>query len=53
MQIEQRLEGRVLVSGNINRDDTLIVEGVQSLRDGQPIKYEMSELDASTEEVVE
>jgi len=53
VQIEQRLEGRVLVSGNINRDDTLIVEGVQSLRDGQPIKYEMSELDASTEEVVE
>ena len=39
VQIEQRLEGRVLVSGDIQRDDILIVEGIQNLRDGQDIKF--------------
>lgn len=45
VQIEQRLAGRVLVSGAIQRDDLLIVEGVQSLREGQPIKFERTTLD--------
>lgn len=39
VQIEQRLEGRVLVSGDIQRDDILIVEGIQNLRDGQEVKF--------------
>ena len=39
VQIEQRLEGRVLVSGDIQRDDILIIEGIQNLRDGQDIKF--------------
>lgn len=42
VQIEQRLEGRVLVSGDIERDDILIVEGIQNLRDGQPLKFKNS-----------
>lgn len=39
VQIEQRLEGRVLVSGDIQRNDILIVEGIQNLREGQDIKF--------------
>lgn len=39
IQIRQRLQGRLLVSGDLARDDVLIVEGVQSLRDGQAITY--------------
>lgn len=46
VQIEQRLAGRVLVSGDIQRDDLLIVEGVQSLRDGQKVTFDRSRLDA-------
>ncbi|MCK7459194.1 efflux RND transporter periplasmic adaptor subunit [Idiomarina aminovorans] len=46
VQIEQRLPGRVLVSGNIQRDDLLIVEGVQSLRDGQPVTFDRTSLDS-------
>ena len=49
VQIEQRLAGRVLVSGNIQRDDLLIVEGVQSLRDGQPVKFDRTTLDGGGE----
>ncbi len=51
VQIEQRLAGRVLVSGNIQRDDLLIVEGVQSLREGQPVVFDRATLD--TQEVTE
>jgi RND family efflux transporter MFP subunit len=40
VQIEQRLEGRVLVSGDIQRDDILIVEGIQNLREGQAVKFQ-------------
>lgn len=38
VQIKQRLSGRLLVSGALNADDQLIVEGVQSLRAGQNVK---------------
>lgn len=51
VQIEQRLAGRVLVSGDIQRDDLLIVEGVQSLREGQPVTFDRAPLD--TQEAVE
>lgn len=51
VQIEQRIPGRVLVSGNIQRDDLLIVEGVQSLREGQPVNFDRTTLD--TQEVSE
>ncbi|WP_404399936.1 efflux RND transporter periplasmic adaptor subunit [Idiomarina seosinensis] len=43
VQIEQRLEGTVLVSGDIQRDDLLIVEGVQNLRDDQNVKFQNAE----------
>lgn len=35
VQVQQRLRGRILVSGELFEGDTLIVEGIQSLRDGQ------------------
>ena len=37
VSIAQRLTGRVLVSGNINKGEQLIVEGVQSLRPNQAV----------------
>lgn len=51
VQIEQRLEGRVLVSGDIQRDDILIVEGVQNLRQGQALNFKGSGVDNA--EVIE
>ncbi|RUO80836.1 efflux transporter periplasmic adaptor subunit [Idiomarina tyrosinivorans] len=45
VQIEQRLAGRVLVSGELHQGDILITEGVQSLRDGQAIRYQHAQLD--------
>ncbi|MFC0444818.1 efflux RND transporter periplasmic adaptor subunit [Pseudidiomarina halophila] len=38
VSIKQRLPGRVLVDGNLQLGDELIVEGVQSLREGQTVK---------------
>ncbi len=38
IQIQQRLSGRLLVSGAIMAQDQLIVEGVQRLREGQNVK---------------
>ncbi|PHR66940.1 efflux RND transporter periplasmic adaptor subunit [Pseudidiomarina marina] len=38
VNIEQRLEGRILVSGELQLGDNLIVEGVQSLRAGQSVR---------------
>lgn len=52
VQIEQRLEGRVLVSGDIQRDDILIVEGIQNLREGQDVKFQNVE-NVDTAEVTE
>ncbi|WP_445426450.1 efflux RND transporter periplasmic adaptor subunit [Alishewanella sp. HL-SH06] len=37
VQIIQRLSGRLLVAGALNAGDMLIVEGVQSLRNGQAV----------------
>lgn len=37
VNIEQRLSGRLLVSGNLAKGDQLIIEGVQSLRAGQAV----------------
>lgn len=39
VEIQQRLPGRVLVSGDLQLGDQLIVEGVQSLRPGQSLRY--------------
>lgn len=38
VQIKQRLRGRVLVDANIAAGDRIITEGVQNVRDGQPIR---------------
>ncbi len=40
VQIEQRLRGRILVTGNLSDGETLIVEGIQGLRDGQALKIQ-------------
>ena len=37
IKIQQRLSGRLLVSGNVKIGDELIVEGVQRLREGQAV----------------
>lgn len=39
VEIQQRLPGRVLVGGALQLGDQLIVEGVQSLRPGQSLRY--------------
>ncbi|WP_339878632.1 efflux RND transporter periplasmic adaptor subunit [Pseudidiomarina gelatinasegens] len=38
VNIQQRLEGRILVTGNLQLGDNLIVEGVQSIRPGQSVR---------------
>jgi multidrug efflux pump subunit AcrA (membrane-fusion protein) len=38
IQIQQRLSGRLLVSGDLTASDQLIVEGIQRLREGQSVK---------------
>lgn len=38
VNIQQRLEGRILVSGALQLGDNLIVEGVQTLRSGQSVR---------------
>lgn len=40
VQIRQRLRGRVLIDGQLNPDRLIITEGVQSVREGQPVRYE-------------
>jgi RND family efflux transporter MFP subunit len=37
VQVQQRLRGRILVSGKLFEGDTLIIEGIQSLRPGQTL----------------
>ena len=39
VKIEQRLAGRLLVSGNLNENDILVVEGVQRLRENQTLTF--------------
>ncbi|RUO41095.1 efflux transporter periplasmic adaptor subunit [Pseudidiomarina aestuarii] len=38
VQIKQRLQGRILVAGEIQLGDELVIEGVQQLRQGQNIE---------------
>jgi RND family efflux transporter MFP subunit len=40
VQIEQRLRGRILVTGRLSDGETLIIEGIQGLRDGQALKIQ-------------
>jgi RND family efflux transporter MFP subunit len=40
VQIAQRLRGRILVTGALRDGETLIVEGIQGLRDGQALKIQ-------------
>lgn len=42
VQIRQRLSGRLLVSGALKPGDELIVEGVQTLREGQAVNAVLS-----------
>lgn len=37
VQIRQRLRGRILVDGELQQGDTIITEGVQSVREGQAV----------------
>ena len=39
VKIEQRLSGRLLVSGTLNKDDILVIEGVQRLRAQQALSF--------------
>lgn len=39
VKITQRLAGRLLVSGNLDKNDLLVVEGVQRLRAGQDLTF--------------
>lgn len=39
VQIQQRLEGRVLVEADLELGDLLITEGVQTLREGQNLRF--------------
>ncbi|XOV78710.1 MAG: efflux RND transporter periplasmic adaptor subunit [Aestuariibacter sp.] len=41
VEIKQRLRGEILVEGNLQQQDILIVEGIQQLRSGQPVKTDM------------
>ncbi len=43
IQIQQRLSGRLLVSGDLKVDDQLITEGIQRLREGQSVKVATSQ----------
>jgi RND family efflux transporter MFP subunit len=40
VEVEQRLRGRILVSGNVSDGEILIIEGIQSLRDGQVLNIQ-------------
>lgn len=39
VKIKQRLRGQILVEGNLTANESLIVEGVQRLRDGQRLQH--------------
>jgi RND family efflux transporter MFP subunit len=40
VQVEQRRRGRIFISGALSDTETLIVEGIQGLRDGQALRIE-------------
>lgn len=39
VQIKQRLRGRVLIDSDLKPGERIITEGVQNVRDGQPLRY--------------
>lgn len=43
VQIKQRLQGRVLLDGDLQPGQLIITEGVQSVRQGQAVRYETEE----------
>jgi RND family efflux transporter MFP subunit len=40
VNVQQRLRGRILVSGDLSDGEILIIEGIQSLRDGQVVNIQ-------------
>ncbi len=40
VQVQQRLRGRILVSGDLRDGESLVVEGIQSLRPGQALNIQ-------------
>ncbi len=49
VQIKQRLSGRLLVAGQLAAGDELIIEGVQTLRDGQQVRAANRQTTSQTE----
>lgn len=44
VQVQQRMRGRILVSGGLRDGQTLIIEGIQGLRDGQALDIQNKEI---------
>jgi RND family efflux transporter MFP subunit len=44
VNVVQRREGRVLVSGDLKSGDVIVVEGTQRMRDGIPVSYDIQRL---------
>lgn len=47
VQVIQRREGRVLVDGDLDSDDIIVVEGTQRMRDGVLVSYDAERLAAA------
>jgi len=43
VQVQQRMRGRILVSGGLRDGQILVVEGIQGLRDGQALDIQNSQ----------
>ena len=41
VNVVQRREGRVLVDGNLNPGDVIVIEGTQRMREGIPVNYDI------------
>jgi RND family efflux transporter MFP subunit len=52
VQVKQRLRGRILVSGDLNDGETLIIEGIQGLRNGQALKLQNPDYATNEETIV-
>lgn len=44
VEIVQRRQGRVLVDGALQSGDIIVVEGIQFMRDGTPVRYDQARL---------
>lgn len=44
VNVVQRREGRVLVDGNLQAGDVIVVEGTQRMREGVPVNYDVQSL---------